>query len=95
MSNLYFTGTEVNVIAANAQISGNCGLPFGGTKTWADPQSEYIEPIKWFIKMPDPEGWTREDGTHFTQKEMISGVVNVDIEESNPDWWPPSPFPPK
>ncbi len=89
---LYFTGTEENIINANQKISQNLGLPFRGTTTWADPQKAYQQDF-WFILMPPEDGWTREDGTHFTQEQMIDGVVNVNIEESQPDWWPP--FPPE
>ncbi len=87
---LYFTGTEENIINANQKISQNLGLPFRGTTTWADPQESYNQTF-WFILMPPVEGWTREDGTHFSQEQMSDGVENVNIEESQPDWWPPFP----
>jgi hypothetical protein len=87
---LYFTGTEENIIIANNQIGQNLGLPFRGTLRWADPLKAYQQDF-WFILMPDSDGWTREDGTHFTQEQMIDGVTNVNIEESDPNWFPPPP----
>jgi hypothetical protein len=87
--NTYFTGTQENIDIANNQIGKNLGLPFGGTQRWADPQQNYSDPTTYFILMPPPEGWTREDGTHFTQEQMINGVENIEIEESQPDWFPP------
>ncbi len=89
---LYFTGTEENIIAANAQISSNLDLPFRGTIKWAQPQSSYSDPNFWFIEMPSEAGWTREDGTHFTQEQMIANVIDVEIQEENPNWWPPVIF---
>jgi hypothetical protein len=86
--NRFFTGTEVNIIIANLQIDQNAGLPFGGTETWSIPQQAYLQDF-WFIPMPTPEGWRREDGTYFTQEQMIDGVVNVNIQESQPNWFPP------
>jgi hypothetical protein len=91
--NTYFTGTEENIAVANNQIGQNLGLPFMGTERWADPQQAYQQDF-WFILMPPPQGWTREDGTHFTQEQMIENVSNVDMKESSPDWWPPL-YPPK
>lgn len=88
MSTLYFVGTEENIIIANAQINNNCGLPFRNTERWAEPTQAYEQNF-WFIPMPPAQGWTREDGTYFSQEEMILNVVNVTIEESNPSWWPP------
>jgi hypothetical protein len=95
VSNFYLTGTELNVIAANAQISINLGLPFGGTQIWAQPQASYSNSNFYFIPMPSENGWTREDGVYFNQEQMIAGVVNVEIQESQPNWFPPSPFPPE
>ena len=91
--NMYYTGTLEEVSIANSQISTNCGLPFGETTTWAIPVQAYEQDF-WFIPMPSPTGWTREDGTHFTQSEMIIGVISVEEEEGQSNWWPPSPFPP-
>lgn len=85
----YFTGTQENIEIANNQISENAGLPFGGTDHWADLEQNYSDPTTYFIKMPEPDGWIREDGMHFTQEQMINGVENVTIEESQPDWFPP------
>lgn len=90
MWNMFFTGTQDNILIANQQINQNAGLPFRETLTWAIPQQAYLQDF-WFIIMPPPEGWRREDGTYFTQQEMISNVINVNIEESNPSWWPPFP----
>jgi len=91
--NTYYTGTENDITIANSQINSNCGLPFGGTSTWAISQQAYLQNF-WFIPMPNPNGWTREDGTYFTQDQMISNVINVTEQESQSNWWPPSPFPP-
>lgn len=88
---LYYTGTQGNIDIANAQISDNLGLPFRNTETWAFPRSSYSDPTFYFFIMPDATGWTREDGTYFTQEQMINGVVNVTPEEPNPNWWPPFP----
>jgi len=90
--NTYFTGTEENINLANQQIDNNLGLPFGGTNTWSIPRQAYLQDF-WFIPMPPPEGWKREDGTYFSQQQMIDNVSNVDIQESSPDWWPPAPPP--
>lgn len=91
MSNLYYTGTQNNIDIANAQISSNLGLPFRGTQIWAILQSSYSNADLWFFLMPLENGWTREDGTHFSQSEMVQGVVNVTIQESQSNWWPPYP----
>jgi len=92
--NMYYTGIQEDVEIANNQIGSNCGLPFGGTNAWAVPTLAYEQDF-WFIPMPSPSGWTREDGTHFTQSEMINGVTNVEEEEGQPNWWPPGPLPPQ
>lgn len=84
----YFTGTEVNINTAVAQIDTNCGLPFEGTNTWDIPKRAYQKNF-WFILMPPPDGWRREDGTYFTQEQMINNVSNVNIEESDSSWFPP------
>jgi hypothetical protein len=85
---LYFTGTEENIALANYQIGQNLGLPFRGTMRWADPLQAYQQNF-WFILMPPAEGWTREDGTYFTQQQMIENVQNVSIEEGQSSWFPP------
>lgn len=87
---LCYTGTEDQIIIAINQINTNCGLPFRGTQTWDIPKKAYSYDF-WFIYMPPTGGWIREDGTYFTQQQMIDGVVNVSIQESQPDWWPPPP----
>lgn len=84
---LAFTGTEEQIIAAAARIDSNCGLPFRNTNTWDVPKKAYSYDF-WFIWMPEEEGYTREDGTYFSQAEMIDGVVNVEIQDSQPDWFP-------
>jgi len=91
---LFFTGIEVDIIAANAQISSNAGLPYEHTEEWAVPKASYSDPNLFFIIMPNEDGWTREDGTYFTQAQMIDGVVNVEIQESQSNWFPPPPYPP-
>lgn len=83
-----YTGTEENVTAAVNQININCGLPFGSTQTWDEPKQAYLQSF-WFIWMPNVDGWIREDGTHFTQDQMIENVINVNIEDSQSDWFPP------
>lgn len=84
----FFTGTEADVNIANSKIDQNLGLPFWGTKTWSIPTQAYQQSF-WFIPMPSPDGWVREDGTYFMQQEMISGVINVTPQESSPNWFPP------
>lgn len=86
---LYFTGTEKEIIEAAAKINGNCGLPFGSTIDWSTPTASYSDPNFWFILMPWKDGWTREDGTYFTQEKMIEGVMNIAIEERQNAWFPP------
>lgn len=87
-NNLYLTGTESNVTLAEAQVSENLGLPFSGTMRWAIPMQAYQQDF-WFISMPPYEGWYREDGTYFSYQQMMNAVTNVEIETSQPNWFPP------
>ena len=87
--NSFFTGSQENIIAANHQIDLNCGFPDPQTQTWAVPEQAYEQDF-WFILMPPPTGYTNNYGT-WTQEQMIDGVQNVSIEESQSNWWPPIP----
>lgn len=89
MSNLYYTGTQEQIDDALAQINTNCGFPDGeGTDTWAIPESSYSDHDFWFIPMP-PENGYKNSKINFTQAEMILGVINVDINPYNSNWFPP------
>lgn len=88
---IYFTGTESEIIAANAQINSNCGFPNGCTQTWAVPTQAYEQDF-WFILMPPPDGYMTNCGS-WTQEEMIAGVIDVEEQQAQPNWWPP--FPPE
>lgn len=87
---LCYTGTQDNITDALKQINANCGLPFRVTITWDNVKKAYSYDF-YFIIMPWADGWTREDGTHFTQQQMINNVSNITIQESQGDWWPPPP----
>lgn len=89
---LSYVGTQENITITLDQINQNLNLPFGNTISWDIPKKAYQQDF-WFIFSPPQEGWTREDGTHFMQEQMISGVINVEIQESQPDWF--STYPPK
>lgn len=88
--NWFYTGTQADVVAANAQINSNCGFPNSYTQTWAIPQQAYQQAF-WFIMMPPPEGYTQPNGVTITQAEMIAGVINVTQQQSQSNWWPPLP----
>ncbi len=83
------TGTQGQVIGANAQIDTNCGFPNANTYTWAIPQQAYNQDF-WFISMPPLEGFKDGIGS-WTQDQMMANVVNVSQEESQSNWWPPLP----
>lgn len=85
--NWYYTGTESDIIAANAQINSNCGFPDSQTQTWDIPTKAYNQDF-WFISMPGPDGYKNNSGS-WTQVQMINGVSNVAQEQSNSSWWPP------
>lgn len=88
---LCLIGSQAEIVSANTQISSNLGLPFRETTAWAVPENNYTDNTQWFFMMPPAEGWTREDGTFFTQDQMMNGVVNVTQAESQPNWFPPNP----
>lgn len=77
-------GTEQDVIAANAKIEQNAGIPYPGTDRWDTPKQAYQQEF-WFIYMPNPE--TIFNG--YTGAEMMNGVVNVSQEPFDPNWIPP------
>jgi hypothetical protein len=89
--NWFYTGSLEDVTAANSQIDDNCGFPNGDTQTWSVPQQAYEQDF-WFILQPPPEGYKDKIG-YWTQEQMISGVENVELQQSNSSWWP-NPFPP-
>lgn len=85
---LFLTGTENQIIEANAQINQNCGLPNNkGTNTWGEPTKMYLVDL-WYIPAPPENGWNE-----FSYEEMMYGVVDVSIQESQPSWFPPAPPP--
>lgn len=84
--NTFYTGSEEDVSAAVEQINSNCGFPDGYCETWGNPRQAYQQDF-WFVLMPPPEGYV-EPSRSFSQEEMIENVVNVDQEQSSPDWWP-------
>lgn len=90
--NTYYTGTQNDVEAANAQINSNCGFPNPCTENWAVPQQAYSQDF-WFILMPPPEGYMTKCGS-FSQDEMIAGVSGVSEQQGQSNWWPPTPIPP-
>jgi hypothetical protein len=85
----YFTGTYEQIVEANYTINQNCGFPDPQTETWDIPTQAYEQDF-WFILMPPPDGYKNEY-CDMTQEQMIDGVQDVSIEESQPDWWPPFP----
>lgn len=87
--NWFYTGTLDEVTAANAQINSNCSFPNGSTETWAIPTESYDQTF-WFFLQPPPEGYQDDVGS-WTQAEMINGVENVQLQQSNSSWWPPFP----
>jgi hypothetical protein len=91
--NVYFTGSESAVNAANAQINANCGFPDACTQGWAVPMQAYEQDF-WFILMPPPDGYMTKCGS-WTQDEMIAGVTGVVEQQGQSNWWPPGPFPPE
>lgn len=86
---LCLTGLQTDIVNANTQISSNLGLPFRDTTTWANPANNYTDNTQWFFMMPPTAGWTREDGTFYTQDQMMNNVVNVTQAESESDWYTP------
>jgi hypothetical protein len=86
-TNLFFTGSEGAIIAANDQINTNCGFPDGVTSTWAIPMQAWEQDF-WFIQMPPASGYNNGINS-WTQAQMIDGIEDVNIEESQPNWWPP------
>ncbi len=75
-------GTETEVIAANAQIESNCGIPCEGTDNWDIPTQAFEQDF-WFITMPPLEGWN-----NYLQEQMMQGVVDVLQMEFEPNWRP-------
>jgi hypothetical protein len=88
MTDMFYTGTQDNVIAANNQININCGFPDGITTTWAIPQASYSDPTLWFIAMPPSNGY-RNGIVTLTQAQMIAGVSSVTETPYDPSWFPP------
>lgn len=87
---LFLTSTnEAAIIAAEAQISANCGFPNGrGTERWAVPQKAINEDL-WFIIKPSVNGYS-DTVEAFTQEQTLAGVdlSGVTEQEVNPDWFP-------
>lgn len=81
---IYLTSPNLlNVADANAQIEVNCNIPCPGTERWDIPTESYDKTF-WFILMPPENGWNQ-----YSQEQMMAGVVNVEIQEGNPSWFPP------
>jgi hypothetical protein len=81
-------GSQTDVIAANAQIEANCGIPCPGTSSWDIPRQGYEQDF-WFITMPPASGWNE-----FSQDQMMHDVVDVSEAMSQSSWFPPIPIPP-
>jgi hypothetical protein len=80
----YYTSTiEQNVINANVQIAANASID-----QWAYVKKAYNQNL-WFIRQPPIEGWNG-----YTQEQMIAGVVDVDLQPYNQNWFEPIPWPP-
>lgn len=70
---ILFSVLREDVVAAEAKICQNCGIPNGaGTEKWADIQ-EFEEGF--FIAYPD-NGWGG-----FTAEQMMDGVENVHVRD--------------
>ena len=86
---IYLTSTnESAIIAAEAMISANCGLPNSlGTMSWDSPPRKAVNQNLWFICKPPVNGWGNAE--QFTQAQMMSGVDMADIIEQqyNPEWF--------
>ncbi len=87
----YLTSSnEAAIIAAEARISINCGLPNGhGTLSWDLVCKAYNQDL-WFITKPPAEGWGNAE--QFAQAQMMDGVDMTDIAELEYDatWFEPS-----
>lgn len=85
MTMMLTSTNQADIIAANAQIEINSGIPTpdGKTTKWSTPKKAYQQDF-WFIKMPPPEGWNG-----ISQKEMMQNVVDVVQIAFNSNWYPP------
>ncbi len=85
---IYLTSAnQANIIAAQAQISLNCGFPNNlGTEQWANVQKA-INQDMWFIIKPPIEGYNLGE---FTQIQMMSNVdlTNIIEQEYDATWFP-------
>lgn len=91
---LYYSGTQTAINTAITQINSNCGFPdASGTITWAIARQAYNDNLLYFFLQPPAEGYKNASG-QWTQAEMINGVTGVTLSPPDPNWWPPSPFPP-
>lgn len=90
--NMFYIGSEIDIILALEQINSNCGFPDAFSQTWAEIEKAWEQDF-WFFQVPPPWGYTEvgAGGRSFTQEEMIFGVINVAMEPSQPNWWPVIP----
>jgi hypothetical protein len=79
---------QADVVAANAQIQSNSGIPTpdGKTVRWDIPRKPLTGDNFWFIAMPPAKGWNQ-----YTQEQMMQGVVNVTQTPYQPSWDPQPP----
>ena len=85
---LTFTSEE-DAQTALDQINTNCGFPNTcGTDYWDIVRQAYQQEL-WFIANPSENGYPQPPCGSFTYEQMMAGVVNYTLANSNSSWWPP------
>lgn len=80
--------SEFDAQSAVDQINSNCGFPNAcGTYQWDTVHQAYQQDL-WFIGNPSENGYSQPCGS-FTYGQMMAGVENYTLANSDPSWWAP------